>query len=365
MDVPVAAPDPTEVEALVFRLFEAAVGTFDLLTIYLGDQLGLYDHLAERPMTARELAERAGCDTRYVREWLEQQAVSALIAVEDPSALPDERHYRLPDAAVEVLTNRDSLAYLAPFGQLTVGSTMPIEAVVAAFRTGGGVPFTAYGAHIREGIAVANRPTFINQMASEWLPAMPDVETRLRADPPARVADIGCGSGWSSIAMAQGFPKVQVDGIDVDAASITDARRNAEEAGVADRVNFHHHDASAPGPTGPYDLVMAYECVHDMSDPVGALRAMRLMAGAGGAVLVADENTPDTFEAPGDILSRFQYGISVLHCLPVGRAESPSAETGTVMRQDTFRRYAAEAGYSAVDILPIEHDFWRFYRLTP
>jgi 2-polyprenyl-3-methyl-5-hydroxy-6-metoxy-1,4-benzoquinol methylase len=316
-------------------------------------------------MTATQLAARAGCDSRYIREWLEQQAVSDLIAVDDPSAAPDARRYRLTDAATEVLTNRDSLAYLSPFGQLMVGIATPVDRVVAAFRTGEGVPYEDYGAATREGIAVSNRPTFINQMASEWIPVMPDVHARLRADPPARVADIGCGSGWSSIAMAQAFPKVHVDGIDVDGASIADARRNAAESGVADRVAFHHHDASSPGLTGPYDLVMAYECVHDMSNPVGALRAMRQMTGDGGAVLVADEHTADAFEAPGDILARFQYGVSVLHCLPVGRAEQPSAETGTVMRQDTFRRYAAEAGYSGVDILPIEHDFWRFYRLTP
>jgi protein-L-isoaspartate O-methyltransferase len=360
-----AASTEAEVEALVNRLFEASVGALDLFTIYIGDRLGLYDRLATEPMTAPQLAERAGCDARYTREWLEQQAATGLIAVENATAEPDARVYRLPDAAAEVLTNRDSLAYLAPFGQLAVGMTVPIDQVVAAFRTGAGVPFEQYGAATREGLAWANRPTFINQMASDWIPAMPALHQRLMSDPPARVADIGCGSGWSSIAMAQAFPKVRVDGIDIDAASVTDARRNADEAGVADRVTFHLHDASAPGPAGPYDLVMAYECVHDMANPVGALRAMREMAGAEGTVLVADENAPDAFEAPADILTRFLYGVSVLHCLPVGRAEQPSAETGTVMRRETFERYAAEAGYSAVDVLPIEHDFWRFYRLTP
>lgn len=368
MATPLTEPEANidaAIETLVNRLFESWVGALELFTIHIGDQLGLYDHLAKGPLTVTQLAERSGCDRRYLREWLEQQAVAGFLAVDDPAATPDERVYRLPAASAEVLASRDSLFYLTPVGQMTVGLATPIDRVVAAFRSGEGVPYDAYGTHCREGIAAGNRPTFLNEMGSVWIPAMPDLHARLQAEPSARVADVGCGSGWSSIAMAHAFPNVRVDGIDIDSESIADANRNAEEAGVADRVTFHHHDASAPGLGGPYDLVMAYECIHDMSNPVGALRTMRELAGPDGTVLIADEHTPDAFEAPGDLMDRFQYGASVLHCLPVGRAEHPSAQTGTVMRQETFRRYAAEAGYRSVEVLPIEHFFWRFYRLTP
>jgi 2-polyprenyl-3-methyl-5-hydroxy-6-metoxy-1,4-benzoquinol methylase len=203
----------------------------------------------------------------------------------------------------------------------------------------------------------------LNQLGSEWLPAMPDVDRRLRADPPAKVADVGCGTGWSSIAIAKAYPKVRVDGFDLDEPSIASARENAAKAGIGNRLTFEARDAAAGGEAASYDLVTAFETIHDMADPVAALRAMRALVAPGGAVLVADERVAETFIAPGDELERFSYGRSVLHCLPVGRFDPPGLGTGTVMRPETLRRYASEAGFSGVEILPIEHDFWRFYRL--
>ena len=156
---------------------------------------------------------------------------------------------------------------------------------------------------------------------------------------------------------------MRVDGYDLDEPSIELARRNAEQAGVADRVSFHVRDAADPELSGSYDLATAFECVHDMGRPVEALRAMRRMVGEDGAVIVADERVADSFHAPGDDTERLMYGWSVLFCLPTGLADEPSV--GTVMRQQTLRRYATEAGYEDVEILPIENDLWRFYRLHP
>jgi 2-polyprenyl-3-methyl-5-hydroxy-6-metoxy-1,4-benzoquinol methylase len=204
---------------------------------------------------------------------------------------------------------------------------------------------------------------FVNLLGSEWLPSVPDVHERLQADPPARVADVGCGTGWSSISIAQAYPNVRVDGYDLDEPSIELARRNAEEAGVADKVDFHVRDASDPTLEGRYDLATAFECVHDMGRPVEALGAMRRMVGEEGAVIVADERVPDSFRAPGDDTDRLMYGWSVLFCLPTGLADEPSVGTGTVMRQRTLRRYAEEAGYRGMEVLPIENNLWRFYRL--
>jgi ubiquinone/menaquinone biosynthesis C-methylase UbiE len=203
----------------------------------------------------------------------------------------------------------------------------------------------------------------LQQLGTEWLPAIPDVHARLQAEPPALVADIGCGLGWSSIGIAQAYPNVQVDGFDLDGPSIEMARDNLAGLGLDGRVNFHERDAGDPSLAGRYDLVTAFECVHDMSDPVSALRTARRLAGEQGAVLVVDERVGDVFTPNGNEVEWMMYGWSVLHCLPVGMAEEPSAATGTVMRTDTLRQYAREAGFREVEVLPIENFFFRFYRL--
>jgi SAM-dependent methyltransferase len=194
---------------------------------------------------------------------------------------------------------------------------------------------------------------------------MPDVHARLvDTVNPARVADVGCGTGWSSIALAKGYPAIHVDGIDLDAASIAKATANAAAHGVSDRVRFHYGDAGHPDFAGKYDLACAFECVHDMADPVSALRAMRGLVGEGGTVLIADEHVADEFTAPGDTVERLMYGFSVLHCLTVAMADGAEEGTGTVLRAGTLRAYAEAAGFQEVEILPIENDLWRFYRLT-
>jgi 2-polyprenyl-3-methyl-5-hydroxy-6-metoxy-1,4-benzoquinol methylase len=353
-------------DALVEELFEKIIGAMEVATVYLGDRLGLYRALADGgPATSAELAGRTGTHERYAREWLEQQAVAGILEVDDADAEPSSRRYSLPAGHAEVLLDRDSLSYLAPVARFTMGLMRPLPALAEAFRAGEGVPYPDYGADTREGQADANRPMFVNLLGSEWLPAVPDVHERLLADPPARVADIGCGTGWSSISIARAYPRVRVDGYDLDEPSIDLARSNAEQAGVADRVTFHLRDASDPSLEGQYDLATAFECIHDMGRPVEALRTMRRLVGESGAVIVADERVADSFKAPSDDTERLMYGWSVLFCLPTGLADEPSVGTGTVMRQHTLRRYAVEAGYREVEVLPIENDLWRFYRLIP
>src|SRR5918995_4323586 len=352
-------------EALVERVFGSAIGLMELLSIYVGERLGLYRALAEGgAATAPELAAATATHELYVREWLEQQAVAGILEVDDDQAEPEARRYRLPEGHDEVLLERDSLYFVAPFAQQMVGLTRPLPALLEAYRTGGGVPYPEYGEDMREGIAYGNRPMFVNLMGTEWLPAIPDVHERLQADPPAWVADIGCGAGWSSISMARAYPKVRVDGFDLDEGSIAEAKANAEAEDLTDRVTFQVRDAADPELSGRYDLAIAIECIHDMGRPVEALRAMRSMVGNDGVVLVVDERVGEDFKAPSDETERLMYGFSVLHCLPVGMAEQPSAGTGTVMRPATLRHYATEAGFSGVEILPIENELWRFYRLV-
>jgi len=172
------------------------------------------------------------------------------------------------------------------------------------------VPFTAYGADFREGMADGNRASYL-QLGHGPLSAIPDVHARLRGDPPARVADIGCGPGWSSIGIARAYPKVQVDGFDLDEASVALARRHVAEAGVEDRVQVEVRDVGDPALAGRYDLVIALLCVHDLPQPVIVLRAMRQLAGPGGAVLVVDPRAGERFLDPSndrDVERQF-YGL--------------------------------------------------------
>lgn len=353
-------------EAFIERMVQSVSGALDIFTVYLGDRLGYYEVLAaDGALTPAELAARTGTHPRYVREWLEQQTVAGVLAVEDARAAAEQRRFYLPAGHDEVLADRESLDYLAPMAQLVAGAVHPLAALVSAYRTGGGVPFADYGADLREGQARINRAAFLYQMGQEWLPAIPDVHARLQASPAARVADVGCGAGWSSIGIARSYPSVRVDGFDLDEPSVGLARENAAEAGVGGRVQFHVRDAADPGFSGRYDLVTAFECLHDVSDPVGVLRAMRGLANDTGAVLVVDERVGDTFTEAGNDVEQMMYGWSVLHCLPAGMADQPSAATGTVMRTDTLRAYARAAGFRDVEVLPIDNFFFRFYRLHP
>jgi 2-polyprenyl-3-methyl-5-hydroxy-6-metoxy-1,4-benzoquinol methylase len=158
---------------------------------------------------------------------------------------------------------------------------------------------------------------------------------------------------------------VRVDGFDLDEPSIERARANAKRNRLEDRAYFQVQDASDPALSGHYDLVTCFEALHDMNNPVGALQTMRRLVKENGTVLIVDERVSDTFTAKGNDVEWMMYGWSILHCLPVGMTDENAAGTGTVMRTDTLRQYAKDAGFSNVEVLPIEHFFFRFYRLTP
>jgi 2-polyprenyl-3-methyl-5-hydroxy-6-metoxy-1,4-benzoquinol methylase len=359
-----AAFDEARRDAFVEKVFKDAIAVQETLALYLGERLGLYRALEGAPATAAELAEHGRIDERYAREWLEQQAVAGVLDVTNPEAGDADRRFQLPAEHAEVLLHHESLNYLAPLARLVVSLARPIEATLGAYRTGGGVPWSAFGVDAREGQAAINRPAFQHLLTTEWLAALPDVRDRL-ARPGVRVADIACGDGWSSIALAQAFPSLHVDGYELDGASVAAATLHALESGVSDRVRVHLRDASDPSLIGRYDMVTIFEALHDMSRPVEVLQVARGLLADGGALLIVDENVAETFTAPGDEIERMMYGWSVLMCLPAGMADRPTAATGTVLRPNTVRRFATEAGFRSVTVLPVEHDFFRLYRLDP
>jgi 2-polyprenyl-3-methyl-5-hydroxy-6-metoxy-1,4-benzoquinol methylase len=357
-----AAPafDPERLMGFAGRMFGAANGALELLCVYLGERLGLYRALADRgALTAGELAVATGTSERYVREWLEAQAVCGILEVQDA-------RYALPPEHAVALLERESLAYVAPLGRLLPALAGALRPLIEAFRTGGGVPYEVYGAEFREGQQDFTRPHYVNGLDA-ILEGLPAVDARLRTAPPARVVDVACGAGIFCLELARRYPDAEIEGIDLDEASIDMARANAREAGLEERVRFHVRDAADPQLGGPYDLIAINDALHHVARPVDALRALRALLAPGGTLVVVENRTREHFHAPlpeGDF-ERFSYLVSVLHCLPTAMAEQPSAGLGAIVREDALRELAAGAGFASVEVAPIEHDMVRFYVLCP
>jgi 2-polyprenyl-3-methyl-5-hydroxy-6-metoxy-1,4-benzoquinol methylase len=356
-------PESMTEDALASRLLQSTIHALELCGVYLGKELGLYAALSSgSPATPSELARRSGIAPRYAREWLEQQAVAGFLCVDEPSAPADGRRYWLPAEHVNVLVTEDHPAHMAPLSQMVAGIGGALEHVLAAYRHGGGVAYPMFGAAFRRGQAGINRPAFMVDLVERWIPAAADIYQRLTSSS-MRVADVGCGAGWSTIAMARAFPRAEVIGFDADEASIADARASAAEQQVA--VRFEIRDAVAIADHGPFDVILVLEALHDMARPADVLRSLRQTLTPGGSVIIAEEKVADRFSAPGDEVERLMYGWSIVHCLPVSLAESPSAAIGTVMRAEAVREIAGAAGFARVDVLPVNAGFFRIYRLSP
>ena len=347
-------------QAFVERMNAATLGAFDIASTYLGLKLGLYRSLADDgPATAAELASRTGTHERLVREWLEQQGATELLAATYEEG---EWRFALPAAHVDVLLDPDALDSVASTVLSLVADLALVPRLVETFRTGVGIPYADYGFDEVEGQAMGTRAVYRTEIRS-WLAAVPELAERLAAGD-ARVLDIGCGVGWSSVTIAQAYAGVTVDGIDLHPGSIEAAQQVALAEDVADRVRFEVRDAATLSGAG-YDLATMFEMLHDLARPVEALRSARDALGPDGVVLVADEPTGDAYAGAADEVDRRHYGWSLLHCLPASMTEPGSAATGTLMRPDTLRQYADRAGFASVEILPVDSVAFRLYLLRP
>ncbi|TDN91318.1 methyltransferase domain-containing protein [Microbacterium sp. BK668] len=349
-----------QVEKSAGGVFDRLLAAMELLSVYFGDRLGLYDALRQGPATAPELAARAGIHPRYAREWLEQQAVAGLLEADGEG---ETARFRLTAAQAEVLTDPTSLSYSAPLARLFVSAAGQIPALLDAYRSGGGVPWAQFGPGMRDAQGDVNRPWFENALAGALasVPAVHDVLSR----PDAGIADVACGHGWSTIALARAYPDATVDGFDLDGPAIEAARQHA--AGM-DNVTFADLRGEQLAEEGDdrYDAAFVFEALHDLPDPVGVLAAMRRAVRDDGIVVVMDEAVAETFAPPGDEIERVMYGYSLFICLPDSMSTPGSAATGTVMRPAVLERYAREAGFSRVSVLPIEgFSAFRFYLLEP
>ncbi|MGI9577227.1 MAG: class I SAM-dependent methyltransferase [Microthrixaceae bacterium] len=345
------------------RIFGSLLGAFEIQAVYLGDRLGWYEDIVTNgPVGSAQLAERTASSERYAREWLEQQAATGYLVCDNPADPVEQRRFRIEPGAAEALTDSESLAFMGPFARFSAGLGKHIDALAEAYRTGGGVSWAELGEDPREAQAAANRPLFLGPLGREFLPSIREVDAALAHG--GKVADIGCGFGWSTVGVAEAYPAVKADGFDIDSPSIDAARRIAEDRGLADRLSFHDLDAAeAPG-EGTYDLVTAFECIHDMGDPVSVLAAMKRLVSDEGTVIVMDERVGDSFVGAADEVEQLFYGFSLMCCLADGLSHDHSVGTGTVMRADTLETYARAAGFESVEVLDIEHDFFRFYRLV-
>lgn len=352
---------PTDAEAALRigdRLFAAAVDAMDVIAIAIGDRLGYYEALDAGPTTPDALARATRTSRRYCREWLEQQAMSGYVEHRDGV-------FGLAPGVADVLARRGTTAWLAPMARQVAAAAAHWTRVADGAARGTGLGWADYGRDMYEAQSDMNAAALLESLADDWLAAaLPQLHARLAAGEQLRVADVGCGGAWAGIALAQRFPGVQVDGYDVDGPTVELAQRNVAAHGLGERVRVLHQDPAVRAPAGAYDLVTAFECIHDMPNPVAVLRAMRRMVSEDGHVLVADMAGAEEFSPDGDLVQRALYGYSVLVCLPDAMSGNPEGATGTVMRPSTMQRYARDAGFSAAVPLDVEHEFWRFYELT-
>ncbi len=347
--------DGEAVEEFAGWVFDRFLGGMETLSIHIGSALGLYVALLGAPATAAQLAARTGIDRRYAREWLEQQATAGILEVDDGdgdgNGNGNDLSFRLPAAQAEVLTDRTSLGYSAPLADMFAAVALRMPDLTDAYRSGRGVPWAAFGPAMRDGQGDINRPWFEHALG-EALASVPRVHEVL-SRPYAGIADVACGHGWSTIGLARAYPDAIVDGFDIDAAAIEAAHEHA--AGL-ENVTFSELRGEQLADEGEdrYDAAFVFEALHDMPDPVAVLSSIRRAVRPDGIVVVMDEAVAETFSAPGDDIERAMYGYSLLICLPDSMSTPGSVATGTVMRHSTLERYAREAGFSGVAILPID-----------
>jgi 2-polyprenyl-3-methyl-5-hydroxy-6-metoxy-1,4-benzoquinol methylase len=344
--------DGEKLQQFVFRAVDEVGATLNAALVVMGDRLGLYRALAGTGgLSAAELAVRTGTAERYVREWLNAQAAGGYVAYDAGSG-----RYALPPEQTVALTDPDSPAYLPGFFQLAVGSVLDSPKIVDAARHGHGVGWHEHAHDVHEGCERFFRPGYNAHLISEWLPALTGVPEKLERG--ARVADIGCGHGASTILMAQAFPNSTFVGSDYHEGSIATARQRAQEAGVADRVRFETAPAAAYS-GGGYDLVTMFDCLHDMGDPVGAARHVHDTIKSDGTWMIVEPNAGDEIEENINPIGRAFYGFSTLLCTPASLsqeiglalgAQAGQARIGEVVKDGGFTRFrrAAETPFNLV-----------------
>jgi 2-polyprenyl-3-methyl-5-hydroxy-6-metoxy-1,4-benzoquinol methylase len=357
--------DPAALGELVGQVIGDAGGALILPLALLGDRLGLFTALADAgsPVTAGEFAKHTGLSERYLQEWLLAMAAAGYVTyagADDGDHTARAALYRLSPEQAQAFTNPDSPAYVAGAFQNLTAATRMLDRLTEAFRNEDGIAWHEQHADMFEGTERFFRPGYLANLTQLWIPALTGMEGKL-ADG-ARVADVGCGFGASTIIMAQAYPKSTFDGIDYHRPSIEAALGRAESAGVTGRVTFRI--AGAADLDGSYDLITFFDCLHDMPDPVGALRAARSAIADGGSVMLVEPMSWDSVEECLNPLGKLLVAASTFVCLPSGLSATPAYGLGNQAGPARTCEVAREAGFSAARVAT-STDFNLVYELRP
>jgi len=307
--------------------------------VVVGDRLGFYRVLAEQPLQPHELAESTGTAARYVEEWLRGQAAGGYVEYD-----PRTGAYSLTEEQAFALANPDGAVYAPGAFELALGALRSQQEVTDAFRTGAGVGWHEHDQQVFSGCERFFRPGYAANLVSNWLPALDGAEAKLSAG--ARVADIGCGHGASTMLMARAYPNSAFTGSDYHEQSVIQARKQAAEAGLGDQVTFEV--ASAQDFTGgPYDLVTSFDCLHDMGDPVGAARHIRQMLAPDGTWMVVEPFAGESVTDNLNPVGRVYYSFSTFLCVPNALSQDGGYSLGAQAGEEPIRHLAADAGFTS------------------
>jgi SAM-dependent methyltransferase len=329
-----------ELQDLLGRFVVDVGAGFHAVNAVVGDRLGLYRALdAVMPATAEQVAAEAGADERYVREWLAGQAAGGYITYD-----PDSERFFLTEEQAFALAAPEGMQLAAAF-HLPVALAKSVEPLTEAVRTGDGFPWHQHDAGLFEGTERFFRPGYVANLVPSWIPALDGVEERLRAG--ARVADIGCGHGASTLLLAEAYPASHVNGFDYHAASIEQARKRAVDAGLAHRLSFDIATA-ADFPGRDYDLVTVFDALHDMPDPLGAARHIRDTLAADGTLLLVEPYANDQLAENLNPVGRLYYTASTLICVAHSMSQEPRTALGAQAGEARLTALLHDAGFTHV-----------------